>query len=379
MYKLRISDNMKMLHNGYFQHVVIRRNLARKSRYYTDKNKNAVDKIVKFITEYGDSLAKGDLDELYNIAIKYDRLLNDLSKGASKKSLKALTYKLLGYDDFVQATFGLNLKLKFCQDYGLAAYSSKFCHYAQEWIDQNIKINFRMPENLHVGQFEKILNGEVYNYLFSLGFQNIDSRLWEFWTPYTYTSMLGIKVCPYCNRQFISTVIKEDGKVRGNIDHFFPKGKYPILSMSIYNWVPCCSVCNSSFKKDKSFDFHDLNPYRDDIGDHFQYGIENHGNEFRVGIVESDDKVEKYLDVFGLRELASLHDDIGKAMYQKRICYSEKYLNDLCHGVMNLYKTKEELKCALLDVPLNKKQADQECLGKLRFDIAKQLHWKDDE
>jgi hypothetical protein len=35
------------------------------------------------------------------------------------------------------------------------------------------------------------------------------------------------------------------------LDHILPKAKYPILALSVFNFVPCCYSCNSKFKVDK--------------------------------------------------------------------------------------------------------------------------------
>ena len=56
---------------------------------------------------------------------------------------------------------------------------------------------------------------------------------------------LDIKVCPYCNRNYILNFNKK-GKANATaqLDHFFDKKDYPYLSVSIYNLVPSCGTCN---------------------------------------------------------------------------------------------------------------------------------------
>ncbi|MFY0254214.1 hypothetical protein ACDQ55_09700 [Chitinophaga sp. 30R24] len=36
--------------------------------------------------------------------------------------------------------------------------------------------------------------------------------------------------------------------VRPDFDHFFPKNQYPLLSLSFYNLIPSCSICNRTVK-----------------------------------------------------------------------------------------------------------------------------------
>lgn len=75
---------------------------------------------------------------------------------------------------------------------------------------------------------------------------------------------LGVNVCPYCNRNFISFLPQDgdetsDKKVIGpTYDHFFNKSEYRFLRLSFYNLVPSCYVCNSNLKGKKNF-HHQLN------------------------------------------------------------------------------------------------------------------------
>lgn len=70
------------------------------------------------------------------------------------------------------------------------------------------------------------------------------------WNRHEFITRLGIKVCPYCNRQYITSY--EDGigvdMTTADADHYYPKAEYPILQMNIFNLVPSCSVCNSRTK-----------------------------------------------------------------------------------------------------------------------------------
>ena len=54
----------------------------------------------------------------------------------------------------------------------------------------------------------------------------------------------NVTVCPYCNRQYVFTVIPSKGRVRPQFDHYFPKKDYPYLALSLYNLIPSCSICN---------------------------------------------------------------------------------------------------------------------------------------
>lgn len=54
----------------------------------------------------------------------------------------------------------------------------------------------------------------------------------------------GITVCPYCDRQYISYFMKDKVKyTTADLDHFYPKSKFPLFSLSLYNFVPSCQIC----------------------------------------------------------------------------------------------------------------------------------------
>ena len=78
-----------------------------------------------------------------------------------------------------------------------------------------------------------------------------------------YFEMLNIKTCAYCNASYIMNVrtkkrdkkgfqIGEELKGRFELDHFFPKSKYPFLCISFFNLIPCCPCCNRWKSDDES-------------------------------------------------------------------------------------------------------------------------------
>ncbi|MBS1511053.1 MAG: hypothetical protein JST86_09440 [Bacteroidetes bacterium] len=83
------------------------------------------------------------------------------------------------------------------------------------------------------------------------------------WNAYKLAALLGINVCPYCNRNFTFTVRKaSDNYARPEFDHFLSKARYPYLALSFYNLIPSCHTCNSNLKHTIEFNFdHYLHPY----------------------------------------------------------------------------------------------------------------------
>ena len=65
----------------------------------------------------------------------------------------------------------------------------------------------------------------------------------------------NIAICPYCGLNEPDT-----------LDHFLPKKKHPLLSITLYNVIPCCNNCNHKKKEyDSSVEsISFFNPYLDE-------------------------------------------------------------------------------------------------------------------
>lgn len=61
-------------------------------------------------------------------------------------------------------------------------------------------------------------------------------------TAYWLQRRLGLRTCPYCNANYTRASAK--GRFRADLEHFFPKSKYPYLSVTLYNLFPSCHTCN---------------------------------------------------------------------------------------------------------------------------------------
>lgn len=125
------------------------------------------------------------------------------------------------------------------------------------------KVNFLMNSN------ERLK--ELFNYE---GFSNQYNS--NNWGAYKLTKTLNINTCLYCNRQYTFTLEVIDkkrfglkirqkditGRTRTQLDHFYSHSDYPYLGISLYNMIPCCGICNSSFKGSEEFSINShLNPY----------------------------------------------------------------------------------------------------------------------
>lgn len=113
---------------------------------------------------------------------------------------------------------------------------------------------------------------------------------------YAFTKQLKTEVCPYCNRIFTATVLKQDSSsdgIRPQIDHFKNKDQYPFFAMSIMNWVPSCGFCN---QRKSHKDIKILYPYAEGVGYNYMFrtwycqtGLSSNCAIYMTGAQESED------------------------------------------------------------------------------------------
>ena len=152
---------------------------------------------------------------------------------------------------------------------------------------------------------------------------------------YKFVDTLKLKTCPYCNRNYTFIVDNDNGKLRPEIDHFYPKSIYPFLAMSFFNLIPSCSICNHT--KSSKVKENLLNPY-DIKEDSFKFTYIPNNVEFTV--VEK----EKYnfdsfeielkgnksnIELFKLKELYKQHKDIVLELLIKKAYYPQSYIDEL--------------------------------------------------
>ena len=67
-----------------------------------------------------------------------------------------------------------------------------------------------------------------------------------------HAHQLGISTCCYCDMSYINVYSSSAGKKQSHfdLDHFLPRSKCPITALSLFNFIPCCPVCNQRLKKD---------------------------------------------------------------------------------------------------------------------------------
>lgn len=158
-----------------------------------------------------------------------------------------------------------------------------------------------------------------------------------------------VNACPYCNRNFVNPIYKkeklgDDNKNQSpDIEHFFPKSKYPFLSLSISNLLPSCAFCNK-IKSDHDTFENCKSPYEIDDND-LIFKFEPLDNQKRLIKVYSKLDNSKILNLDGL--YPEVHSDYVNDIFldiNKHPIENRKYLKKFFSLPMDtqdkLYKKK---------------------------------------
>lgn len=224
------------------------------------------------------------------------------------------------------------------------------------------KLEIKLSKVIGINNFEEIAIAD-YNRLleiknivdkinyktYKISFNNLKKIFNSLYTKYrkTYARQLvedlEITVCPYCNRNFINNTEKY---AMAQFDHFFPKSKYPMLALSLYNLIPCCPQCNHN-KLEKELSYSPYNKeFTTDKLLRFNI-IPEFVDGFEIGIEAKNEIIKENIDKLLLKEAYAVHKPLVKEIYLKVKMYSDCYIQSLNNMVMdsviNIDMTFDEL------------------------------------
>ena len=218
---------------------------------------------------------------------------------------------------------------------------------------------------------------------------------------------LGIKVCPYCNRQYITSW--EAGKITADLDHYYQKSLFPLFALSSFNFVPSCHVCNSLMKGRKYAET--LYPYDDSADGHIKFIINlKQGREYKdivdiwlgkgensfpdikkiselniVNICNDSTRkklIDNELELFRIEELYKTHlDEAINVLLVLRIYIEEDFYKDNINAICDRIGmrqgehckiSKEEIRGFLLGFVTDRQEEMDKPLAKLISDIYNQ-------
>ena len=248
----------------------------------------------------------------------------------------------------------------------LGIYKSWQKDYQFQESNQNIFGDKGMNSKTYVEYFKKIIDYK--------GFCSDKEN------TYDLTKRLDVSVCPYCNRQFTYTIIKQSNKGKSNnitrpeLDHYFPQSKYPMFSLSLYNLIPCCHICNSIIKRNRDLDIQEnYHPYIDENKNFSFCYIKLSSQPSKILIKYNGlKKAENTCNFFKLQEVYSMHNSEADRLDELRMQYPDEYIKDIISKFKKCgFSLKKEQILKIIYSEYIIKDEDKMILGKLKNDLYK--------
>ena len=253
-------------------------------------------------------------------------------------------------------------------------------HGNNSWI-QKVKQNH--PDYYLTKDNFKALIKEIHNALNKLN-ENIKWVInYNFLNPsakHKVKNAIGVEVCPYCNRNFTSKF--DDKGVMKNtadLDHFYNQSQLQLFSLSLYNFIPSCQVCNSRFKLDKFANI--IHPFIEKVDYSklkFDYTLTDSADsiiaigdidKFNITIECLDDRYVEHLNLFQLKSIYNSHKQYVSEILFKKTAFNDTYVEMTNKFLGELNVTDTEKNIILYGIEMNESEFHKKPLSKLTFDL----------
>lgn len=203
---------------------------------------------------------------------------------------------------------------------------------------------------------------------------------------YRLTLEQGHNTCTYCNRSYVFTVVRDKGKNDGDriarpvLDHWYSKELFPLMSLSLCNLIPSCSICNSSAKGSAIFRITThVHPYiattPTEPGFKFRYKALPSGKWTVVIDPSSDPKENRMVEEFKLEDVYSYHGELEvKDILGWKYQNNDTYLSQVLNGILSHYKiSKADVYRMFFGTELEPLDNLKRPLAKLKRDVLRQV------
>ena len=182
------------------------------------------------------------------------------------------------------------------------------------------------------------------DYLIKNGYENLrdkqpgnkDSKWRQMKVSAWLVSLLGLRSCPYCNRNYIGTTGKKN--LGYQLDHYINKSMYPFFCMSLFNLIPSCGACNGGKSAVDEVDFY--SPFEEEPDyDHdldFAYipslFAEDGQGYVRISTDIDNPHYERYdatIKALGLNECYKFNKEEADDFIRKMIYYPQSMIREL--------------------------------------------------
>ena len=207
---------------------------------------------------------------------------------------------------------------------------------------------------------------------------------------------LEINCCAYCHTQGTYVVNEyykrnhkphKKGDLKGlkaffELDHYYPKSKYPFLCVSFYNLIPICSSCNKAkHNQTINFDFYIeskalLQDFKFNLskGCVAKYIATKNKNDITVEISHPNKKILKNFDErFSLSLKYNEYKDIVEELIYKEIKFNQIYLDSISNILNNTSLNKNIVRRIIYGNYTEKDESLKRPLAKFYQDISEDI------
>ena len=205
-------------------------------------------------------------------------------------------------------------------------------------------IEFPFDKNFNVNpSYETKYKGKYDFRKLYTGFRTPQGKMKKEWCASQLIEKLGVKVCPYCGQQYFGLIpdkdIKEYKISEVTLDHFLPQNRYKYLALNIYNLIPVCKTCNSTYKGQHKEVL--LHPFFESLHDNINFSLDNitipnfllnkdiDVNIENVSESNIKERVDNQIELLRLKDRHKYYQDIIKSLIYKRIAFNHPYLQQL--------------------------------------------------
>lgn len=180
----------------------------------------------------------------------------------------------------------------------------------------------------------------------------------------------GLTVCPYCNRDYINCRSKT--LTGAQLDHFYPRSKFPIFSVCLYNLVPVCGTCNR-IKNDDTHDF--ASPFDEEIDweNDIRFSYDLLDNKRIKITIDAKPPIEQNIRAMRIENAYEIHETEVKELREKAQMYQDTQLEEFNKVLGEAGVTQQEMKTMVFGPEITKESMRKRPLGRMLRDLEREL------
>lgn len=196
-----------------------------------------------------------------------------------------------------------------------------------------------------------------------------------------FLDLVGVDTCVYCNRNYTVNITKNHS--RAELDHWFPKTQFPLLSLSFYNLIPSCHSCNHikgnpKINWDNALNEY-IHPYFKENNEGFSFDFFYNKSLDKLNVetrsFKKNIKTDKTLNFNKTKEIYNSHSEKElRDLVNLRYKYSKNYIKILSQDTFeNLKISKDEIYRTIFGIEINENDFHKRPFSKFKKDIIDKL------